>query len=497
MSCTLTLKLKPLKDKSQDIELAYREIWFWLLKSIKHFGTTKASKTVYNQYITECDGDGEWDEERHLLYYVFRSPAGMTPVSSKIACHWFLQNLSILTKDINEVISAYGYKIENGQVQNLNKVLLVEIKGELFSIIKEEESIKLCTDNTCKDYDDFTTTKKKKVDEILSEGRCGCTICKKIADGKLPVKVVGTQNKEPVSTHFDSLSMACRYPHRVKRLSLYDVYEIPDEIGQLYALEELYVNTPCLEKISPRLGELKRLNRLVFQVNRINCSIPKDIFTLSKLEILEFSIPWGEYQIPNTICNLKYLKSLKIRSNKLDKVPIEIEELDQLETLYISCEKATKSVEVIEYSNFTKLKELNLASKLEEMPETIFECTSLTSLNLTNNEIVSLPNKFEAFKNLEHLTLCSNKISILPESIYELESLAYLDIGDNDIKFLDSKIEALRKLECLELYELELTELPQSMSNCIALKTIKCFNEKKDIYRTMLDNIGLTSVEVE
>ena len=104
--------------------------------------------------------------------------------------------------------------------------------------------------------------------------------------------------------------------------------------------------------------------------------------------------------------------------------------------------------------NLKKLERLFLASNsIEEFPEGLIECSTLIDLNLGDNQIIELPESIKQMKirelylmgnnlksisavpglsNLEALDLTSNQLSSLPSDLKTMPHLKYLNLKFNE-----------------------------------------------------------------
>lgn len=88
---------------------------------------------------------------------------------------------------------------------------------------------------------------------------------------------------------------------------------------------------------------------------------------------------------------------------------------------------------------------------LEMFPVEICELESLTSLDLSGNQIPSLPNEIGKLTNLIELNLSNNEISNLPAEFGQLVKLERLDLSYNPLPNLPPEIERLTNLKTLKL----------------------------------------------
>jgi Leucine-rich repeat (LRR) protein len=76
---------------------------------------------------------------------------------------------------------------------------------------------------------------------------------------------------------------------------------------------------------------------------------------------------------------------------------------------------------------------------LTEIPEDVFSLTSLESLDISENSIVSL-GKIAALHSLKNLYAKNNKISALPEGILELDKLENLKLDGNTVAVMNTDL---------------------------------------------------------
>lgn len=76
-------------------------------------------------------------------------------------------------------------------------------------------------------------------------------------------------------------------------------------------------------------------------------------------------------------------------------------------------------------------------------------------MDLSNNQLTTLPNEIEFLKRLQELYLRNNQLTALPKGIGYLKKLQKLDLSRNQLTTLPKEIETLKKLE-----ELFLDDIP-------------------------------------
>ncbi|MBL8168409.1 MAG: leucine-rich repeat domain-containing protein [Acidobacteria bacterium] len=142
-----------------------------------------------------------------------------------------------------------------------------------------------------------------------------------------------------------------------------------------------------------------------------------------------------------------------------------------------------KLIEQAAKEGWTKLDLSN--NQLTSLPPEIIKLTNLTSLDLSNNQLTSLPPEITELSNLTSLDLGGNRLMSVPTKVTELTNLRHLDLGENQLTYVPLEITELTKLTRLILSGNQLTSVPLGISKLTKL--------------TRLDLIGnqLTSVPPE
>ena len=116
--------------------------------------------------------------------------------------------------------------------------------------------------------------------------------------------------------------------------------------------------------------------------------------------------------------------------------------------------------------NLKNLKSLSVGqSQLTSLPESIGNLKNLKYLSVNNNQLTSLPNSIGNLKSLKKLSTANNKLTSLPESIGNLKNLEGLFLQFNQLTSLPNSIGNLRSLIGLDVMGNQLTSLPDSIKN--------------------------------
>lgn len=101
-----------------------------------------------------------------------------------------------------------------------------------------------------------------------------------------------------------------------------------------------------------------------------------------------------------------------------------------------------------------------------------FVGSQLTSLNLSNNRLNSLPPELGLLRGLQELFLQYNCLEQLPDCIGNFDYLQELDCKNNHLRRLPSTIGNLRKLLVLNLTNNYITELPVNIGQLLLLEEL-------------------------
>jgi len=240
-------------------------------------------------------------------------------------------------------------------------------------------------------------------------------------------RLVGERIPQVSKVEWNTFGFVAENGH-VVQLGLYKkgLTSLPETIGNLKSLQELYLHENKLTSLPETIGNLTSLKELWLYENKLT-------------------------SLPETIGNLTNLKELYLWSNNLTSLP---------ETLW----------------QLTGLKVLGLGgNNLTSLPETIGNLKSLQTLDLTFNSLTSLPETLWQLTGLKVLGLGGNNLTSLPETIGQLKNLIWLHLGFNSLTSLPETIGQLKNLEILNLNENQLRSLPETLERWIRdLKSKGC-----------------------
>lgn len=111
---------------------------------------------------------------------------------------------------------------------------------------------------------------------------------------------------------------------------------------------------------------------------------------------------------------------------------------------------------------------IELANKINQFGE----------LNLSDQEITSLPENIGDLQNIKYLYLSNNNLENLPDSIGNCDSLIRLSLQNNKLRVLPESIGRLQNLVSLHLDHNNLESLPSSIVDCKSLELLTITENK-------------------
>lgn len=135
----------------------------------------------------------------------------------------------------------------------------------------------------------------------------------------------------------------------------------------------------------------------------------------------------------NTIINPQKIKDIE-KLTQLQKIDLSSKNLDVLNN--------------IEFSNLNSLTHIDFSNNQMNHMNNLLICTSLTYLNLDNNNITIIPSNISDLQNLEFLSVAHNRLSSV-NSLNSLSNLQTLNLSNNSS--LNSSIELPISLTSLNL----------------------------------------------
>lgn len=242
--------------------------------------------------------------------------------------------------------------------------------------------------------------------------------------------------------------------------------ELPAPLFGMKQLEKLNISDNQIGALPEDIGKLKVLRRLKTGNNPLY-KLPLQLFRCQKLE--ELSLTGNRLtKIPGAIGQLPLLENLDLSNNELATLPVEISRCQQLRRLNLNRNKLAK---LPEFANaFKYLIQFDAGSNyLNRLPAWLQACTRVETINLAGNRLRSLPGFLSELPRLSKFDAAGNilrKWPALPNT------LTTLNLSNNPISSIPADIGRLTKLEALYLDQTKLSRLPTQFKFLQALETL-------------------------
>jgi hypothetical protein len=210
------------------------------------------------------------------------------------------------------------------------------------------------------------------------------------------------------------LSVPLAYPIRYPTINLVD----PEEMAVITSMESLMTKTTTTEKLIPQVdhNELQSFGYSVEDGHVVGLWLVRR----------------GLLSIPDSIGNLRLLRSLNLSGNKITQLPASICTLDSLTRLDIENNDLLRIPENIGHLHSLRMLILK-RNGLARIPPSIHEMSKLEELYLDENQLTTLPPEIGRLITLKVLRVSNNTINALPATITNLKSLSTLDMQNNKL----------------------------------------------------------------
>jgi hypothetical protein len=146
------------------------------------------------------------------------------------------------------------------------------------------------------------------------------------------------------------------------------------------------------------------------------------------------------------------------------------------------------TLQQLQSGELTGIKHLKLSCGLTRIPDKIFELAgTLEILDLSGNQLSSLPDEFIQLKKLRILFLSDNNFTTFPKILFQFTQLSMIGFKSNQISIIPENALPLT-LRWLILTNNQLEYIPKSIGNCKLLqKVMLAGNQLKELPSEMVD----------
>ena len=264
-----------------------------------------------------------------------------------------------------------------------------------------------------------------------------------------------------------------------------EITDLPSSVCDLKCLRILKVRSNYLHQLPENFGNLLNLEVLYGDENSLK-TLPSSIGKLGKLQILELSdnqLP----SIPNSIGGLRSLKILNLCNNKVECVPHVLGDLTQLEVLDLSGNHLEHLPNHMKCA-FTLKKFYCDRNRLVDIPDWVSDLQNAVEVSMNDNQFYRqvISEKFgHTCQKLTYFDMGGNFMDKLPDSFGEMKNLQKLRLGScigelerrafqngNWLTYLPPSFCSLVTLTEIYLDENLLQELPEDFGNLVNLEFI-------------------------
>ncbi|XP_070681427.1 probable LRR receptor-like serine/threonine-protein kinase At3g47570 isoform X1 [Malus domestica] len=189
---------------------------------------------------------------------------------------------------------------------------------------------------------------------------------------------------------------------------------IPREIGNLTMVKGIYLDDNKFEELPNEMGSLVQLEELFVQSNALTASALVPVFNISSLTILNLYGNNMSGSLPNNICeHLSSIRIFNFSGNQLDGlIPSKLWQCKELR-------------EILLYSN-------NFRGSI---PKSLGNLTYLTKIILGENHLTgTIPDEIGDLPQLEFLELLFNNLSgVIPSKLFNLSTIRRIELSFNQL----------------------------------------------------------------
>uniref|UniRef100_A0AAR2LP44 Leucine-rich repeat-containing protein 40 n=1 Tax=Pygocentrus nattereri TaxID=42514 RepID=A0AAR2LP44_PYGNA len=329
------------------------------------------------------------------------------------------------------------------------------------------------------------------------------------------------------SNKLETLSEDVRLLPALVVLDIHDnrIRTLPASLGELEHLQKLILSHNQLTELPLELWKLTNLRCLHLQQNLLE-QLPEDLGQLCHLDDLvsgktdhvSTAVPSLANVIWENICQIVFprldLRLLDCSRNHLESVPPVLAQMASLEQLYL---RHNKLRFLPELPSCKTLKELHCGNnQIEELDAAhLKHLSALSVLELRDNKVKTLPEEVTLLQGLERLDLTNNDISSVPFGLGTLPKLTSLALEGNPLRTIRRELLTKGTSELLKYLRSRIQDgnpkdepktamtLPsQARINVHAIKTLKTLDYRVvELKDTLADiNLGfnkLSTIPVE
>ena len=213
--------------------------------------------------------------------------------------------------------------------------------------------------------------------------------------------------------------------------------------------------------------------------------IDKSFAVFPKLQILNISHNKLR-TIDPAISLLNAMHTLNASHNELEMVPDKMGGCVSLSTLLLNNNRMTDFPAALVHLMHLKILDMSENRLIDPKPTYFNTLLRLQEINLSHNQLVTLPGSLFSLAKLVSLDLSHNGIHVLPDAIHKLTSLVTLDVSYNKVVQIPLEISKLQKLDRLGMRDNLISALPDTLTKMKALRRVDFINNLLSDYSPVL-----------
>lgn len=113
-----------------------------------------------------------------------------------------------------------------------------------------------------------------------------------------------------------------------------------------------------------------------------------------------------------------------------------------------------------------------VCARFTDLESALLNIDKACALDLSNQNLTSLPDKVVQLAKLNEITLNNNSLAIFPKALTSIQTLFEIDLANNKISEIPSSISLLTNLQKIDLSNNKLQSLPQEIGKLHSLNNL-------------------------
>jgi len=262
--------------------------------------------------------------------------------------------------------------------------------------------------------------------------------------------------------------------------------EMPTNIKAMKMLKKFLLSHNSITTLKPDLGEGQLIEEIDLSYNGLEGDI---LFDFQKIRMLrKLDLSHNDIKSLNiTIVKMEYLRELNLSHNKfvtLQRLPKTITKLNvssnpwKLDEPHYESHRNTYLLSIM--TDLSTISHLSMSNcGLEEMPKVIQSYLDLKVVDLSENQISEIDGSvFNQFRYVSSLNLSNNKLASLPKQLRSLQHLLDLNLSNNRLTEFSPDFTILRALRRLDLSKNEIDTMPEDFGEMVSIRELNIADNK-------------------